>query len=302
MTTRFAIVACLAALACSHAPAVLRAQAITAPESEAVPRGTTAGAGVYQRPQQVFQPGEPDWVKDNSTEGDATEGNRAAEYSSGPLDPEAEPFFPRRRLFERPAGRYRERGNPLTHQSWMNRPYSIGLLSGALFLDSPLKNRVNGTAGYMPGIRFGWDTDYFWGAEMRVAYTTTGLQTPTNGVALGNARILLADTSLLYYPWGDTKWRPYGTIGMGLFDILFTNDVGTQVHQTAFNIPFGIGIKVRHSQQWVFRLDLVDNLSFAAGDQMNTMNSLSLTGGLELRLGTGPRRSYWPWNPTKSFR
>jgi hypothetical protein len=292
MTTRFAIVACLAALAYCCAPAELHAQALTAPESEAVPRAQAGGPRVFQSRQQVFQSDEPDWVEGSSVEGNSVE----------PLDPETVPYFRRRRLFERPPGRYALRGDPLTNESWMNRPFSFGILSGALFLDSPLKGRVNGMAGYMPGIRLGWDTDYFWGIESRIAYSTTGLQTPTNGTALGNARVLLADSNLLYYPWGDTKWRPYATIGMGLMDILFTNDVGTQVHQTAFNMPFGVGFKVRHSQQWVFRLDLVDNLAFAAGDQMNTMNSLSLTAGLELRLGTGPRRSCWPWNPTKSFR
>lgn len=247
--------------------------------------------GVYQPPRRVFQPGEPDWVEGG-----------ALETADLLIEPELEPAFGPPRWFGRPAGRYRPRGNPLVHESWLNRPFSVGILSGALFLDKPLPGRVNGTAGYMPGLRFGWDTTYYWGTEARFAYTTTGLQTPTNAAALGNARILLVDSSVLYYPWGDTQWRPYASVGMGLFDILFTNDVGTQVHQTAFNLPFGVGLKVRHNQRWVFRLDVTDNLSFAAGDQLATMNNISLTGGLELRLGTGPKRSYWPWNPTRSFR
>ena len=295
---RWLSVVCLTALAWPLALAPAAAQDAPSPEVIA-PESAAGGERVYQSTQPVWQPGEPNWVEGSATGEELAQGVSPDEL----LAPDDWRILPRlRRLGERPAGRYRERGGPLLNESWMNRPYSVGLLSGALFLDSPLRGRVNGTAGYMPGVRFGWDMDYYWGSEARIAYTTTGLQTPTNATALANARVLLVDGSILYYPWGDTKWRPYASWGMGLFDIFFTNDVGTVVHQTAFGMPFGVGFKVRQNQRWVFRMDLIDNLSFAAGDQLNTMNSLSLTAGLEYRLGTGPKRSYWPWNPSRSFR
>jgi hypothetical protein len=106
----------------------------------------------------------------------------------------------------------------------------------------------------------------------------------------------------LYYPFGDTQWRPFFMVGFGFADLRFTDDNNLQVHQTALDIPFGIGLKYRHNEQWAFRVDLTDNLSFATGQNISTMSNYSITGGVEARWGVGARKSYWPWNPSRTFR
>jgi hypothetical protein len=199
-------------------------------------------------------------------------------------------------------GRSRGIGTPLERDSWMNRPYSFSAFTGAFAMGNPIAGRVDGTTGYFTGFRAGWDTSYFWGLETRFGFSTVGLSDPNQLQTLGTLKAFLLDTNLLYYPLGDTQWRPYASLGFGLADYNFNDDTGHNDHNTAFNMPFGIGVKYRHNARWVFRLDALDNLSFATGNSIGTMNNFSITAGIEARLGFGPRASYWPWNPTRSFR
>ena len=74
-------------------------------------------------------------------------------------------------------------------------------------------------------------------------------------------------------------------VGFGFADLRFTDDNNLQVHQTALDIPFGIGLKYRHNELWAFRVDLTDNLSFATGQNISTMSNYSITGGVEARWG-----------------
>ena len=206
-----------------------------------------------------------------------------------------------RRLLPPSNGRYRPIGNPLLRESWLNRPLYFGLLSGGIFNSNPINNHVDGTPSYLFGFRLGWDVDYFWGVETRVAYSVSGVEMPGQVGTLSNMRSIYWDTDLLWYPWGDTQWRPFFLLGLGLVDYKFVADTGYQVHQTTFETPFGGGLKYRHNARWTFRFDVLDNFTFASGGGINAMNNVSVLATIEAHFGIGPKRSYWPWNPSRSY-
>jgi hypothetical protein len=198
-------------------------------------------------------------------------------------------------------GRHRGLGNPLERESWINRPYSIGFLTGGFFPGDPVTGKADGNPAYIVGGRVGWDGSHFWGLESRFAFSTFGLNDPRGISVPGNVHSFLWDTDFLYYPWGDAQWRPYALIGFGLGDFQFEYDTtGSFVHETALLMPFGGGFKYHYSSLWAFRVDIIDNLSFRTG-QISTMNSLSVTGGIESRFGGAARKNYWPWNSSKSW-
>jgi hypothetical protein len=199
-------------------------------------------------------------------------------------------------------GRYRDIGRPLVNDSWLNRPYSIGVLTGGLLADNPIPNRVDGTSGYLVGVRLGWDVEYFWGIETRFASSYVGLRQDQNTMSLGRMGTFLWDTNLLYYPLGDTQWRPFALIGLGMADYRFLDEFQNRIHDTTFMVPFGAGLKYRHNSAWAFRFDVIDNFSLSSAAGVGAMNNISITAGVEAHFGMGPRRSYWPWNPTRSFR
>jgi hypothetical protein len=249
----------------------------------------TAQAAEVPGDEPLYRPGElqlseeqPDWAGDPACENQTGSG-----FWSHLLPPSN--------------GRYRPIGNPLLRESWLNRPLYFGLLSGGVFNSNPINNHVDGTPGFLWGFRLGWDVDYFWGVETRVAYSISGVERPGQIGTLSNMRSLYWDSDILWYPWGDTQWRPFFLLGLGLVDYKFVADTGFQVHQTAFELPFGGGLKYRHNARWTFRFDVTDNLTFASGGGINAMNNVSILGSIEAHFGIGAKRSYWPWNPARRF-
>lgn len=246
------------------------------------PQPLPAGGPLYQPGEPQLTEDQPDWV------GPACEDDGVS-------------FWQHLLLLPPSNGRYRAIGDPLIHESWLNRPLSISLLTGGVFFDNPIRGHVNGSPGYLYGFRLGWDVDYWWGLETRFAYSVSGARSANGLGSFGNMKTLFWDTDLLWYPWGDTRWRPFFLVGLGLVDYKFPADTGFQVHQTTFGVPFGGGFKYRHNNRWAFRLDVLDNLTFRSGGGMNTMNNISVTASIEGHFAIGPKRSYWPWNPTRSF-
>ncbi len=199
------------------------------------------------------------------------------------------------------AGRYRDIGHPLDRESWRNRPLSIGLFAGSLAVNDLIKNEIEAGTGFFGGVRFGWDYSHFAGLETRFAGTKVALGYPQTPTIVGDADFLLWDASWLWYPWGDTQWRPFFTIGLGLADMKFINGDGFRDHDTVFGMPIGIGVKYRWDARIAFRFDIMDNVAFSAGNGLDDLNNFSFTGGLELHFGGATRRSYWPWNPSKDL-
>jgi Outer membrane protein beta-barrel domain len=196
-------------------------------------------------------------------------------------------------------GRYRDAGHPLDRESWQNRPLGVGLFAGSLAADDLSSNLIVAGTGFFGGVRFGWDYSYFGGFETRLGWTKVALGFPQNPTIVGDGNFLLWDANWLYYPWGDTQWRPFFLVGLGLVDMKFINDQGLRDHDTVFGLPLGIGFKYRWDARLAFRFDIIDNIAFAAGNGLDDMSHFSFTGGLEWRFGGGTRRSYWPWNASR---
>jgi hypothetical protein len=198
-------------------------------------------------------------------------------------------------------GRHRLAGQPLVRESWLNRPWHIGAFVGGQTLSDPISGLVHGGEGFLMGFRFGWDAGHFFGGETRIAFGGASLEDPNGFGELDSANLFFWDVACLYYPWGDTRWRPYVRLGLGLADYDFMDGQNRRVHDTLFDFPVGIGLKYRHSPQMAFRIELLDNISTGSGVQDGTHN-ISLTAGAELHFGSGgARKGYWPWNPSRGW-
>jgi hypothetical protein len=207
------------------------------------------------------------------------------------------------RVFETNAyGRFSGRGEPLTAGSWLNRPYYVGGFIGGMGGDTLVEDQLKANGSFFWGGNFGWDYDPYWGIELRLAFTSQGLDYLTNAFIDNQYNeLILWDTSLVYYPWGDARWRPYFKLGVGFADFDYVDAIGFRRSEMVYAMPFGFGMKYRVNQYWTWRFDVTDNLIFGGNAGMATQNQFSLAGGLEYRFG-GRRQSYWPWNPSRRWR
>ncbi|MBI3467214.1 MAG: hypothetical protein HY000_29730, partial [Planctomycetes bacterium] len=192
----------------------------------------------------------------------------------------------------------RERFNrPLESAGWLYRPLSASIFTGVVFGDNLISGRVDQDSGIVGGLRFGWDLEPDWGIETRFAMGTIEIIDQRSAEQLQENDPILWDTSLLYYPWGETRWRPFLTFGAGLAHHSFVDDQGQQLNSLVFGLPFGVGLKYRLTDRLAARGEFVDNFTFA-GSGIESMHNLTLTAGLELRFG-GRRMSYFPWDPSR---
>jgi hypothetical protein len=204
----------------------------------------------------------------------------------------------------RPSGysRHQGEGEPLLGASWLNRPYYLGFFLGALHGDTLIPGEINQSIGFFGGVRLGWDYDTYWGLETRVGFSELGLDFIDESSVDGlSTDVVVWDASLVYYPWGDSRWRPYLSLGLGLVDYDFLDELGLRHSDAVVGLPWGVGLKYRQSDWITMRFDLLDNVAFGGKAGFETMNNLSLTGGLEFRFG-GTRKSYFPWNPSRTIR
>jgi hypothetical protein len=184
--------------------------------------------------------------------------------------------------------------------SWLNRPFYIGAAAGGLFMTNGPNQNIRGDNDLVALINAGWEWDYYWGLEWRVARATPELINDSQPTAVRNDRWVLTDLSLIYFPTGDTVVRPYARLGVGWTEIDFPDDSGGRHEASPFTMPFGIGVKWPFRRWLAGRVELTDNLAFA-DDGSDTLNNLTLTLGLEYRWGVKPK-SYWPWYPGRHIK
>jgi len=187
-------------------------------------------------------------------------------------------------------------GEPLVGTSWLNRPLHAGWFAGLLVGDQLIDGRLGQEAGFFGGYRFGWDWDHYWGVETRAG----GAALTLNGSAgLGHrtSDVLVWDVSAMYYPWGDSRWRPYFSAGLGVASFDFHDEFDDRHNESTLGTPLAMGLKYRWHEWLVLRMDLVDNIAFGRAG-LETMHNVSFTTGVEVRFG-GVRQSYWPWNPNR---
>lgn len=196
-------------------------------------------------------------------------------------------------------GRHVGRGLPLEGSSWMNRPYHIDWFSGPLLGDDLVDNQVAQDNELFGGLRVGIDIDYYWGLEARFGWANPNVQFTEPQPVADNGSYFVSDVDLVYYPWGDSKVRPYMLLGAGLARIDFVDSANVNFNTTLFTMPFGGGIQFRQTPSLIWRFEVLDNLSYGA-DGVDTMHNVSLTAGMEIRLGARPK-SYWPWRSGRHF-
>lgn len=198
-------------------------------------------------------------------------------------------------------GRHQGEGEPLVNASWLNRPYFAGFFLGGLEGDT-LTEEIDQSIGFFYGFRLGWDYDMYWGLETRLGFSELGLDFVNEPTIVGlSTDIVIWDASLVYYPWADSRWRPYVSLGIGLVDFDYLDEDALRRSDAVVGIPLGIGMKYRHSDWITMRFDFTDNIALGERADYETMNNLSLTYGLEFRFG-GSRTSYFPWNPSRTIR
>lgn len=191
-------------------------------------------------------------------------------------------------------GRAMGPGTPLRGTSWLNRPYWLSLDGGALLMaDRPAAN-VRSNNDLLGAIGLGWDWDHYWGSQVRVAWSTPELLNTLQTGVESDDNLLITDLSILYYPWGDSRMRPYWRVGVGLTDVEYTNDLGRTQHDMLMTIPFGVGLKYQLRRHLTWRLEFMDNLALGQ-NETSTMNNFSITAGLEWRFGGRPD-SHWGWS------
>ncbi len=226
-------------------------------------------------------------------------------------------------LFHPPQGRHRGIGQPLQGESWLYRPFSMGWFMGMEVGGPLIDDWVGQKQGFVGGYRLGWDHNYYWGGEMRFTFSSVELFDSPRAIAAQVAadnedglavddpwrdrfdgrrdvNLFQWDVSLLYYPWGDAAWRPYGLIGLGSARMIFFDRLSERYDKVVFALPLALGVKYRCNDWLALRFELTDNILFAASSGVSTVHELAITGGVEVRFG-GSRRAYWPWNPGRHY-
>ncbi len=194
-------------------------------------------------------------------------------------------------------GRNVGRGKPLKNSSWSNRPYHVDWFVGQLLSDDLINNRIGQENAIFSGVRIGWDFDHYWGMEWRFGWADPDVEFNTPLAEPNNGSFFLSDLDLVYYPWGDSKIRPYCLLGTGFTRLKFRDENSVNQDSTLFTIPYGAGIRFSQWPWLNWRLELLNNLAFGS-DSLSTMSNISLTVGMEWRLGAKPS-SYWPWRSSR---
>lgn len=188
-------------------------------------------------------------------------------------------------------GRHVGWGQPLVGTSWLNRPLHLGWLVGTVVGDDLIDGVVGQEADLFGGYRIGWDFDHYWGLEYRLAFARPDVQDVAAASSPRIVRHWYSDFHLLHYPWGDSRWRPFLSVGLGWASFEFTDAQETDYDETLFHVPIGAGVKYYVGKWMSLRLDVTDNLALA-GSGLDTMHNLSISFGVDGHFGPGTHRKY----------
>jgi hypothetical protein len=195
------------------------------------------------------------------------------------------------------SGRNAGMGVPLVGTSWLNRPYYFGIDLGTTWIAVPPQADITRDIDTYGGIYAGYDWDYYWGSEFAIQRATPELINKNARDANRGDRLMLWTASMLYYPWGDTYYRPYWRCGIGEMEIDYPTDNGHRRDEGLWAFPIGIGIKYPVRRWLAARAEFADQIG-VGNSGVAAQHDLTLTFALEWRFGAHPR-SYWPWNPSR---
>jgi hypothetical protein len=228
-----------------------------------------------------------------------------SEYAGPPDDvaemPESDSYFSKLRWLGLRHSSYSGRnagiGIPLMGTSWLNRPYYLGADIGTVWLTRPINSDLTNDIDMFGGVFVGCDWDYYWGTELAVNRATPEIVNEDARDAKRGDMLMEETLSLMYYPWGDSLFRPYWRLGVGATEIDYPTDAGHRRDETLWTFPIGIGLKYPFRRFLAARVEFADQLALG-NEGVATQHDLTLTFGLEWRFGAHPR-SYWPWNPSR---
>lgn len=195
---------------------------------------------------------------------------------------------------DKESGRHRGMGDPLVGTSWRNRPFHVGWMFGGFFGDDVVHGETKQHDDIIGGYRVGWDFDHYWGTEARVAFTNVDVTDGGDVSTSRNAYNSYWDANLLYYPWGDSRWRPYGSLGIGWGSFEFTSADGETIDKSLLTLPVGGGVKYFFQRWLALRVSVTDYLAIGR-DPLSTMHNLTATADVEMHFG-GRRTSYFPYS------
>jgi hypothetical protein len=190
-------------------------------------------------------------------------------------------------------------GQPLIGTSWRNRPWFFGTFVGGVMMDDLLPNRIYQNDTTFVGARLGYDFDHYWGLEGRWAFARPDLADINGDPLFPASRDNFGDLSLVVYPLGDARWRPYLSAGMGFTTFRFNNEQGQRISEASFTMPLGFGVKYFYGPWFTLRFDFTDNLALG-NDRVSGQHNVSLVLGAEFRFG-GRRPSYFPWHNNTAY-
>jgi len=227
------------------------------------------------------------------------------------------------RFFRQAEQRYQGPGQPLVQESWSFRPYSFSTIFGFTQGSPLIRDWVRENQGVFGGLQFGWDCENYWGVETRFAWAELEVVDSALAIAAQQAKDDAAglasdapfrhrydsrrhdhrffwDVHALYYPWGDSAWRPFLLTGFGATYVNFWDRTDVRYRDTLFTVPIGLGVKYRVGDFVAFRVECTDYMAFGGGRSLELLHNVTVLGGIELRFG-GSRRAYWPWNPGRHY-
>jgi hypothetical protein len=205
---------------------------------------------------------------------------------------------------------------PVTRESWLFRPFSAGWFMGFMQGSELVED-------WLGGYRFGWDIDPYWGCETRFGFASVALSDSdrakaaqvaadiAKGLAPDNpylhrfdtrrdSGIRVWDVEMLWYPYGDTYFRPYFLLGLGSARVDFMDRLSNRRIKSVLAMPIALGFKYRVRDRLALRVEATDNFIAGAGNGFKNLHNFSLTAGLEVRFG-GTRTAYWPYYPGRHY-
>ena len=175
-------------------------------------------------------------------------------------------------------------GEPLHGMSWRNRPFHFDTFAGTIMLQNLIPGQIEQASSFFDGFRLGYDFDHYWGAEMRLGFGQGRIIYPQNVNISGKSQLILLDYSVQFYPWGDTKWRPYALLGLGAAVFQYDDMFGRPRDQSQVSMPWGIGMKYLIHKRIALRFELLDNMTLG-GTDASSSNNFSVAGSIEYRFG-----------------
>jgi hypothetical protein len=185
-------------------------------------------------------------------------------------------------------------GEPLIGTSWRNRPFHVGWLFGGYIGDDLVKEQAEQHGDIVGGYRLGWDFDHYWGTEARLAFANVAFTEPSDPSTSRSAQNEYWDLNLLHYPWGDSRWRPFVSAGLGLGNFEYTLADGSSINKTLLTVPMAAGMKLYFRNWMALRFTATDNWAVGHGT-LDTMHNVMLTADVEMHFG-GRRTSYFPYS------